>query len=368
MSIFRRIIIITWLRAFVGALLTLLLLITVGNLLSGILRSNVTPFEVLINHIIQLFDYLPKVFPISALIASLFALNHLVNRNELTAMFALGMTRIKFLSTITLLALFISIVQLGLVGFVQPVVMREGRKILRDASEKFRNLKKEGIRSRTLNTGKTWFRSEGYFFSFETYDPAKHLLNEPTFFFITEDMKIAQIIRAKKAVYKKEHLWDLTDVQLINDTSAANFPYEKELKHYEVRLDETPDSFKQIDADIKVLNLVKLSRYVRKLKSAKINTAEYEIILYQKISSALLTILFALLSSVAVFNPNRRASSFGKNIFFVLVFTIIYWLVDSYVVQLGNNNIVSPSLVSFILPLLFLLYLSVFFYRHRKIS
>ncbi len=368
MSIFRKLIVKTWLQSFLGALFTLLLLITIGNLLGGLLRNNVTPYEVLINHFVQLFDYLQKLFPISGLIASLFALNHLINRNELTALFSLGLSRIKFIETIFFLSLIMAIIQLGLTGFIQPMVINKGRDLLQGSSRKFRNLDKQGIRASTLNTGKTWFRNSKYFFSFETYDPVRQTLNSPTFYFTTSQFLTERIIRAKKAVYGGDNIWNLENIMMIDHINKKDFSENRYLKRFKIRLEETPESFKQIEADIKILNLKSLYYYVKKLKFAKINTAEYEMILYQKISSTLLTILFSLLSSIAIFKPNRRANSFGKNVFFVLIFTIIYWLVDSYAVQLGSNNILDPALVSFALPMMFSIYLIAYYYFNRKIS
>lgn len=368
MTLFRRLIIRTWLQSFIGSVLALVLLLTIGNLLTGLLRSNVTPFEVVVNHFIQLFDYLPRLFPVSGLIASLFALNKLINRNEMTAIFSLGFSRFQFLSTIFLLSSCVALIQLALVGFVQPIVIKQGRDLLQGSSKKFRNLDKKGIRASTLNTGKTWFRNENYFFSFETYDPIRKTLNNPTFFFTTPEFRTQKIVRAQRAVYSKDHIWNLNEVKTIDGIDKEGFSQQTFKKTDSVWLEETPESFKQIEADIKILDLKNLYLYVKKLKFAKINTAAYEIILYQKISSSILTILFSLLSSIAVFSPNRRASSFGKNIFMVVIFTILYWLLDSYAVQLGTNNIVSPLLISFALPVGFGLYLGLFYYFHRKVS
>lgn len=368
MTIFRKLIIRTWLQSFIGSMLALILLLTIGNLLSGLLRNNVTPFEVLINHFIQLFDYLPRLFPVSGLIASLFAVNKLINRNEMTALFSLGLSRFQFLMTIFLLSGCVAFVQFTLVGFVQPLVIKQGRELLAGSSKKFRNLDKKGIRASTLNTGKTWFRNENYFFSFETYDPIRKTLNKPTFFFTTPEFKTHKIVRAKRAVYFKDHIWNLEGVSIIDKLDTEGFSQKVFYKTDRVTLEETPESFRQIEADIKILDLKSLYLYVKKLQFAKINTAAYEIILYQKISSSILTILFSLLSSIAIFSPNRRASSFGKSIFMVVAFTIVYWLLDSYAVQLGTNNIISPALISFALPFAFSLYIALFYYFHRKVN
>jgi lipopolysaccharide export system permease protein len=73
------------------------------------------------------------------------------------------------------------------------------------------------------------------------------------------------------------------------------------------------------------------------------------------------------LASVALFSPNRRNSSFGKNISLVLGFTFFYWFIYSYFLSLGQNSSIPAVIATFGVPSIFVLYLIVYFIYHRKL-
>ena len=116
------------------------------------------------------------------------------------------------------------------------------------------------------------------------------------------------------------------------------------------------------------MNVVDLWQYIQQLKNSGINISEYMVLFYDKFSNSIICVIFTILASVSIFNPNRRSSSFGKNIALVLFFTIMYWLVYSYLIELGNNEKISPIAATFSVPIAFAFILIIIFSKNRKLS
>ncbi len=341
------------------------LIITVANLLNGLLRDSVAFKSVFFSYIIELPDNLMKVFPVSCLMASLFMVNKLKNRNELTAIFASGFSRKDFLAVICLAGLGVAGLQFSMGAYVGPYIKRH-RQVLVPDMERFKNLKSKGLSASTISSGKVWFKGTHYYFAFSTFDKTAKVLHNVSLYFFDNNYKLAQRLTASKLSFLGGKSWKVTEGSSIGKLTGPGFSESTTIDDQTIQLDEDPEDFKQIESDITTLNFFALGQYVQRLKSAGINTNEYEVILYDIAASSLVCIIFALMACNGVFNPNRRASSFGKNIFFVFVFTLTYWLVYSYLIEVGRSSKMNPLLACMLIPTLFGASLAVHFYRQER--
>lgn len=136
-------------------------------------------------------------------------------------------------------------------------------------------------------------------------------------------------------------------------------------KPFKIR--ETISDFQQINADISTLNIWKLYDYIGVLKNNGINYSEYYVTFLDKFSSGFTCLVLSILASIALFNPNRRNSSFGTNVAFVLSFTFVYWFIYSYFLTLGQTSKVPATVATFGVPGIFVIYLACYFVYHRKL-
>jgi len=367
MSLISKLIIREWNRFFVTASISLLLLTTVANLISGLLRANVSPHEVLLNYILELPKFIIQVLPISCLIASLFSINKLKNRNELTAIFASGYSRKKYIFNIIQASAFIALIQFLVGAYVEPFAKSNRHVLLGISKHKFRNLQSKGLKSNTIGTGKQWFKNKNYFFSFEAFDKQNNSLREPVLFVFDKSFKLSAKFSATSSYFENGQ-WHFIDGVSYQYLNSKSFPEVKKFANQLVPLNETPEDFKQLEADITTLSIGNLYNYIRKLKKVGINTNEYTVMLYRKFSSAIICVIFALIASLALFNPNRRNSVFGKNILIVFVFTVAYWLINSYIVNLGINSKIPPLAACFSVPIVFILFLAYFFNKNKRLQ
>ncbi len=369
MDILKRLIIAEWFKVFLAATFLLFLILSIGNLLGGMMRSNVTTTEVFFNYFIELPGFITQVLPISCLVASLFSINKFKNRNELTAIFASGFSRRQFVATIIFCSLVIAGLQFFVSGYVVPFSKRYREFLIPDGDEKFRNLKEKGLKSSTVRggAGKIWYKSGNYYLSFSTFDKNNGALNKISIYFFNNDYKIEKQINAEKAVYINDNLWKLTKATIYDSLATTSFPTAVVSEDTTIKLNEGTADFRRIDSDITTLNVFELGYYVKRLKKSGISTAEYEIDYFGTYANSIICVILALVASTGLFNPGRRNNSFGKNAAFVFVFTLFYWLGNSYFQEIGKTAKISPLVATFIIPFSFTLFLAYFFFFNRKL-
>lgn len=368
-TILQKLILKRWYKSFIGATVILLLLLTAANLISGLLRGNVTTREVFLNYLLELPISFNRILPTACLVASLFSLHKLRQHNELTAIFASGFSRFKFSLIIVLAATWVALAQLIIAAYCSPLLKAQRKVFMPGGEAKFRHLKSKGLRANTIGSGKIWYKGTHYFFSFLNYNRAKKTLADVSLFSFDKHYKLKRQIQGKRLVHQRDKTWNFIDgTSYSHLNSEDSFPKVERFKTLSFLLDESPEDFEKLEADITTLGPEKLFSYIVQLKNAGINTAEYEVTLYDKFSQALICIIFALLASTAIFHPGRHTGSLGKNVFFIFVLTILYWLGHSYFLEMGRSAKINPFLACFSIPFLFSIYLSYRFYTNRLLN
>jgi len=367
MTLVKRLIVKEWFSYFLGALIMFSVLISVGNIVSGLLRTNVSAKDVLFNHLIDFPNSLKMIFPIASLVATLFSLSKLQNTNQLSAIFSAGYSRLKFTQDLFFCSALSSIFIFALLGFVRPYLKVKKERLIHQAEAKFRNLQEVGLRSSTIGSGKIWFKNGSYFFSFSSYDRQKAVIWEPNIVQF-KNHQIEKQIRADSAKNLGGNKWKFFNVTELSQLAGQTFPTFTKSESTEMELSESTVEFNQIEADITTLGLFSLYRYLSSLSRSGINIDEYTMLFLEPFSTAIICILMAFVSIGAVFNPNRRSSSFGKSVFVVFIIAIGYWLLSSYFDELGKSSQVSPLISSMIIPMMLLLIIIINYLRNREIK
>lgn len=367
MTSIKNLILKEWFKYFVYSLIVLIAIVSISDIVSGLMRGSVSSSEVIYKYFLELPMYVSKILPISCLVASLFSINKLKNTNELTAIFSLGFSRKKIILYFFQASIVISVLQFINSSFIQPTVLQK-KSLISKYGTKFTNLKSKGLRSSTIGSGKIWFKSPEYYFSFSSYNKFENILNSLTIFYFDENAKISKIINSEKATHIQQNQWQLLTGTVTDQLSNDKFPQKEEFDSMNIVLNESPEDFKNIESDITTLTITKLYEYISGLDSAGISTGEYRVLFLEKFSTSIICIIFSLLAAIGVFNPNRRSSSFGRNVAFVFIFTLIYWLVESFFLEQGKSAKIDPYLASFGVPFIFSLFLIFHFYKNRKLA
>ena len=188
-----------------------------------------------------------------------------------------------------------------------------------------------------------------------------------TIYFLSQNKKLDSIYKASSAEYIDDNRWNLKGIKIIHSLENTQFPKYTTAQNLFIELNEKPADFNQFESDITTLNLFDLKDFIQRLKETDINSTEYEIMYFEKISLALICIIFTLIPVSGIYNPNRRAAGLGKSIVFTLLFTILFWTVHSGAISLANSEKITASTATLGIPLIFALYIAAIFYKNRKL-
>lgn len=352
-----------WFKALFGSLLVLFLLVTVGDIINGFMRDY-SLSRVILEYFLKMPDLMGKMLPISALLASLFSLNKLKGHSELMGILAGGYGAGRIYLLILCCSLTVGILQFGNLGFILP----GANKIKRMEFEKSRkNESKYLARSKIGRDGLLWYKSENYFTSFTAYDSKLNELKNVTIYYQNDAGKLDRVVKAAAAKYLGPQEWELRDVQTLSSLDEKVFPKSEQTGLYTLKLAEDPSDFGQFEADITTLNFFDLAGFINRLERTGINSSEYKIMLYEKVSLSFICIVFALFPLSGVFSPNRRASGFGKSVVVTLGFSIVFWLIYSSVISLGNSGKVTPLVATMGIPVIFAVTIIYVFRKNRAL-
>ena len=298
------------------------------------------------------------ILPFSCLCATLFGTERLNSKNELIAIFASGFGRKSFILTITLAALGVAFAEFSLTSIVSPLFNKKRQEWLERTGAKFENKTNMGLKTTLQGGNRIWYKNKDQFLAFTAFDKSSKEIKDPVIFSIGENQKLAKIIWAKAAKSQIGRDWAFRDGKKLEDLDKDSFASTSIFTELILPLRETPHEMSQIDSEVSNLGFLSLVRFISNIRKAGINAQEYEVILYEKISSAILCLLLALVPIGALFSPGRRQSSFGKNAAFALLAIFVYYLLNSMMIALGSSGRLPPLLSVFLIPGLVATYLA----------
>ena len=362
----RKLILKEWLTFFLGSVFILLMVLSLGQVLTGLLKATNEMRTILIDLVLEIPTFLIRIFPVSCLVASLFSINKLKSRNELTAIFASGFSRRQFVLSIGIIGALIGTALFFINGYLVPYTKHQ-QSLMSDNPTISNKAKNSTVSINALRSGRIWFKGQDYFFSYSSFDGTKNTIYDLTLYYYNSNYKFSEQVSAVSAKFVEGNNWLLSKGLHVTNLDNKTFPEPNAFHEKTFKLTETITDFKKINADISTLDIWRLYDYISVLRTNGINDSEYYVTFLDKFSSGFTCLVLAILASVALFNPNRRNSSFGSNIAFVLSFTFIYWFVYSYFMTLGQTSKIPAVVATFGVPSLFVIYLSFYFIYHRKL-
>lgn len=363
MTLLTRFFVKEWFKALLGALLALLLLISVADIINGFLQGK-DAARVVLEWLLKMPDLSSKMLPVTCLLATLFSLNRLKAHNELIAALASGYSTLRITFLIGFCALSMVALQFYNLGFLEPYA----NLVKRQEISKSKLSEGKYLTRSVVDGGQFWFKSQDYFSTFLTFDKKTSTLSQIRFYFFSGENVATKILTAERAIFKADHTWQLLRGQEISDLSGPGFPKFSNFTEREVILSETPADFGEFEADLTTLSWFALRDFINKIAPTGINTAEYLVILHQKAALSLLCLVFALVPLGGLYQPNRRNDSFGKNVAFALLLTVLFWFLFSAALTYGQNGKIPAWLGAYAVPLLFFLQSVWGVWRNRKLA
>jgi LPS export ABC transporter permease LptG/LPS export ABC transporter permease LptF len=325
----------------------LLLVFTVFELLSDILRNQVSPLtvgEYLLN-VTPYFLYYP-IAPLSMLLAVLVTFGLLQRSNEITAIKATGISIYRIVVPVLIAA---ALVAAGL--FLSDQLYLPYTNKRQDA---LRNRIKGKPPQTYLRPDRKWIfgqHSDIYYYQF--FDPDRNVFGGISVFqFDPHTFEITRRITADRAHWSDrmgrwvyEQGWDrklkgpaIADYQRFD---VATFP----------DLREQPSYFKKEIKQSSEMNYEELRRYIHDLQESGFDVVRLRVQLEKKIAYPLITLVMAVLAIPFALSAGKRGALAG--VATAIGIGVVYWTISGLFEAMGNLSQLPPALAAWSPDLVF---------------
>ena len=336
-----------YLALIAGAFITLLLVFTLFELLSDIMRNQISPLvvgEYLLN-VTPYFLYYP-IAPLSMLLAVLVTFGLLQRSNEITAIKATGISLYRVIvpvliaSTLLAGALFLSD------QFYLPYTNKR--------QDALRNHIKGKPAQTYLRPDRKWiFGQHSDIYYYQLFDPDRDVFGGVTVFqFDPHTFQITHRITAARAHWSDsmgrwvyEQGWERSlngpAIENYRRFDAATFP----------ELAEAPAYFKKEVKQSSEMSYDELRRYIHDLQQSGFDVVRLRVQLQKKIAYPLITLVMAILAIPFALSAGKRSALAG--VATAIGIGVVYWTISGLFEAMGNLSQLPPALAAWSPDLVF---------------
>lgn len=357
----------SWMQS-LGAFVTIYVVVNLFEKIDKFLENKVA-FTKIISYYLYLIPYIIKwINPIAVLLAVLFSLGALSKQNEISAMKSCGVSFIRIVVPIAVLAFMISV----LVGIWSETVVpwaNENADKIKTAEIDKKPARETLRRERVAITGE-----DGYFYYITNYDNTRKTLNGIDLQKLDKDGKIVFWVTAKTGRWQEDH-WvfydgikrELKEVEI----SAATEPDIKQKKgeekkpseesgptrtvetlvgepfdRYTPPVKEKPIDFMQVYKEPEEMSYDELSAYISRLGSRGAPTDKLMVELYLKLAVPFANFIVILIGAPLAIQSQRSGMALGFAVAVLLGFTL--WGLLAVFRALGQSGDLSPFMAAWI--------------------
>ena len=330
-----------------GAFVALLLIFTLFELLSDILRNQVSPLivgEYLLN-VTPYFLYYP-IAPLTMLLAVLVTFGLLQRTNEITAIKATGISLYRIIVPV----LIVSVLLAGVLFLSDQLYLPYTNK----RQDALRNRIKGKPAQTYLRPDRKWIfgqHSDIYYYQF--FDPDRDVFGGVSVFqFDPHSFQITHRITADRAHWSSamgrwvyEQGWERSlsgaAIQSYRKFDVATYP----------ELAEAPAYFKKEIKQSSEMSYEELRRYIHDLEQSGFDVVRLRVQLQKKIAYPLITLVMAALAIPFALSTGKRSALTG--VASAIGIGVVYWTVSGLFEAMGNLSQLPPALAAWSPDLVF---------------
>ncbi len=282
----------------------------------------------------QLPEVIVLLLPAACLMGTLICLSGFARRNELTAMFASGISLARIAFVVLSLVFMLCCLSFVVTDRIIPPLAKAKAHFHRTVIKKKPDLQTD------IKQNKIWYRSKNLIYNLRSFDPQKNEISGISIYTFNDSFDLLQQIEAKTAVYQGDR-WLLSDGLLTLFDDAIGPPLTKKFATQTMNLSESPEDFKEIEKEVETLRLKNLWKYIQRNREAGIDTHSYEASFWSKISIAFVPLIMALLG-IPFATQHHRHSSVARDISLCFLIVVIYWLLFSTSLSMGKSGWMQP--------------------------
>lgn len=321
----------------VSSILILYVLIDYLEISDDIARTH-PPFRLIVAYFeAKLAPILIDVVPFSFLAAALVTVSGLVRSAETTALLAHGISLLRSVVAILLLAVLTGIGLFGLSERIVPRALTEAER-LRDQLL--------GRPARSYDDWQAWFKgAEGRFLSAEAFDVRAGTVVQPTVFQIDpSSFRLLRYDRAPTGVLVPGRGIVMNDGWSRTFTESGSALFLRRPGPVLVNAPEASRVFRAGQADPRLMTTVELARFIDIRRQAGANVAALSTGLHQKGALAFAPLLMTLVGLPFAFKYGKKGAVAGVGI--AMFLGLGYLVLSTILVKAGETGVIQPVLAA----------------------
>ena len=287
-------------------------------------------------------SHVAVIFPVAALMGTLFAVTRLSVQSELTVMRASGMSLTKLAGYATVIGFGFSALTFLFGEFVAPAA--------EDAAKRMRLSATSSVVAQEFRSG-FWVKDGLSFINIQTVTLDTKLLNMRIYDF-DRSYRLASISLAKSAGYdESSNRWVLNDVEKTTFDGARARMERQPVAYWNSAM--TPELLAVLRVKPDDMSLLNLNAYIEHLRDNKQNSTRYQLAFWAKVFQPLAVIIM-MLAAIPFAIQSQRASGVGGKLLFGITVGLGFYFLNQLASHLAVLNDWPPFLTVTIPALFFL--------------
>ncbi len=343
-----------FLTYFFSGLTVFLTLFLVIDFMTSIMRFDVSLSVLAQYYGAYSFQILYQFLPIAALVGVVFTLSSLNNSRELTALFSLGMSLHRVLAPMFFWLLIFVGLTFYLGDQIIPVTKQKRDFIY------YTDMKKNPALFSTVKTDKIWYRSDNIIFNIKLLDPELKKAHGLTFYYLSPDWKLQQMITAKEALIENKG-WELLEGTITLFVNEMTTPIVSQFSSKVIPMVQELTDIQTTSSASDFFTFKELGRYIQKNRDAGLNMTSFEVDYHNKLSFPFSIFVLGLLGVPFVIT-HQRSGGMAKNVGLIMLMTFSFWVVYSSSMSLGRHGQI-PAMLATWGPNILMLAITQFFFK-----
>jgi len=296
--------------------------------------------------------------PIAMLLASLMVVGQLGRTGELVAMLSAGVSFLRVMLPVFLLALLVSGATYLLAEYVMPESL-ERKEITYEEHIKGRDIRRvANQRKRDV----TYVGRDGRLYYVKTVDTARGVLRDVVIQRFDENRRLVERIDAREAVHSPP-AWLFRHGYIRRGMPDAEIaaPFRN---LWVTGLPETPDDFLSPEPDPMNMGRSELGQYIERLRASRARTRTFEVNYHLKIAYPLINLIIVILGSSLSVRIRRSGWALGLGLSMFIGFA--YYAFIRFGQALGQSGALPPLLAAWLGNVVFLTVAGIFQYRANR--
>ena len=309
------------------------------------IRRGLSPGHIGMHYTLKIPNILYQMAPIASLIATILTMSSMKRSGEMTAIMATGTSGFRMSTPVLVIAVIVSLLAFYVTESMAPGANRISRDLVRKGS---------GAGSSVVGTKRIWLLEGNRVIHIRSVHDGGTRLTHPTVLqFDGKGLQNLSLRMDADSVIWEDKAWKAEEV-VLRRFSDGNLVEATVLKDQRLPISISPEEFSRVRRKPEEMSMSELKKYILNLKAAGLPYITHQVSIYQKVSTAAISLIFTVIAlPVAFLMPIRGGVPMGLGLSILLV--LVFWSLFSLALTLGYTGILQPPVAAWSAQVLFLL-------------